>query len=274
MKKIKFSVLMSVYIKEKPEYLKSAINSILNQTLKPSQIVIVCDGLLTKDLYSLLDNYKSTYENLFTIIKYSENKGLGQALNIGLAKCKYNYVARMDTDDIANINRFEKQLAFLEKNSSIDIVGSNIAEFEDNIENILSYRVVPKNHSDIIKYAHKRNPFNHMTVVFKKKSILSVGGYLDMPLSEDYYLWARLLNNGYIGANIQECLVYARTGNELIARRSSLAYARKMKNLRYSLYKIHFLSFYEFIVYTIIQTIVAISPKKLTRFIYVKLLHK
>ena len=274
MGKIKFSVLMSVYKKENPVYFKQAINSVINQTLKPSQIVIVCDGTLTKELYDVINYFQEAYPHLFEIIKYSENKGLGKALNIGLKKCKYDYVARMDTDDISREDRFEKQFAYLLQNDDIAILGSNIAEFDSDINHINSYRIVPSNPAEIEKFAHKRNPFNHMTVILKKEAVINVGSYMDMPLAEDYYLWARMLNKGYKGANINDNLVYARTGDNMIARRSGLQYAKNIYHLRYTLYKIGFINFYEFTLFSIGHCIIAILPLAIKRNIYNSILHK
>lgn len=271
---IKFSVLMSVYKKEKAEYFDEALKSVLNQTRMPNQIVIVCDGTLTTELYSVINTYINNYSDLFTIIKYPDNKGLGKALNIGLAKCKFDYVARMDTDDICKKDRFEKQIDFLSKNAEIAILGTYIAEFETNINNIYSYREVPTESNDIIKYAHKRNPFNHMTVIFKKKVIIEAGGYQDMPLAEDYYLWARVLEMGYKCANLKEPLLYARAGDDMIERRSGLGYAKKINHLRYTLYKMEFITFKEYIFYSTIHALIAICPICLKRGLYNKFLHK
>ncbi len=271
---IKFSVLMSVYKNENPIYFDESIKSILNQTLVPNQIVIVCDGLLTEDLYKIVDKYKSYQPNIFKFVEYEKNQGLGNALNIGLKNCDYDYVARMDTDDIARNDRFEKQFDFLSKHPEISILGSSIAEFDTNINHIISYRKVPTTDYEIKKFAHKRNPFNHMTVVLKKQDVIDTGSYMDMPLAEDYYLWVRMFCNGYKGANINDNLVYARAGDEMVERRSGFAYAKKIHHLRYNLYKVGFLKYHEYVLYSICHCTIAVFPLPLKRIIYRKVLHK
>lgn len=168
----KYSVLMSLYIKEKPEYLDQAIHSMVNQTLKPDEIVIVKDGLITNELQNVLEKYNNKYPDLFHIVGYEDNRGLGNALNYGLTYCKNELVARMDTDDIAVIDRCEKQIDFMKKHPEITVVGGEIEEFMNDIENSIGKRLVPCSDIEIKKYMKKRCPFNHMTVMFKKMKLL------------------------------------------------------------------------------------------------------
>jgi len=165
----KFSVLMSVYFKEKPNYFKECLESILNQTIVPSEIVLVKDGKLTKELECVIGEYVSKYDNLFKIIELEENKGLGIALQIGLLNCKYDIIARMDTDDICLPDRFEKQLKILKERKDVSVVGSWIGEFEDHYKNINTLRKTPLTFDEIYSLAKKKNPLNHMTVMFRKK---------------------------------------------------------------------------------------------------------
>lgn len=274
MKENKFSVLMSVYKKENPIYFDLAIQSILKQTVQPNEVVIVCDGNLTSSLYEIINKYKSRYPDLFVIVDYPDNKGLGKALNIGLNKCKHELIARMDTDDISREDRFEKQVLFMKEHPEISIVGSNIAEFEHDVNSIISYRIVPNDPDSLTKYAHKRNPFNHMTVMFRKSSVESVSGYQDMPLAEDYYLWIRLFVKGYKGSNINDFLVYARAGEKMIQRRSGLDYAKKINKLRFNMYKLGFINVAEFILYSMGHSLIAILPINFKKKLYLSLLHK
>lgn len=123
---------MSVYEKENPKYLDVALNSIINQTILPNEIVIVKDGKLTDDLDSIINKYSKKYSDLFKIISLKENIGLGKALSIGILSCKYDLIARMDSDDICKEDRFEKQINLYRDNRNIDLVGSYISEFETN----------------------------------------------------------------------------------------------------------------------------------------------
>ena len=230
----KFSVLMSVYKKGNPIYLKAAIDSVINQTLMPSDIVVVCDGSLTDELEKVLDFYKSIYPELFNIVGYEKNQGLGFALNYGLQKCKYDLVARMDTDDISVKTRFELQVAFMDTHKNIDVLGGQIVEFYE--EEIIAKREVPLNHTEIIKFIKGRNPFNHMTVMFRKSSVIKAGNYIDLHFLEDYYLWVRMLVYNCKFSNLDEILVYARTGVDMYKRRGGYKYFKSWVTLeRYML---------------------------------------
>ena len=161
-----YSVLMSVYIKEKPEYLKEAITSILNQTVKTNDFVIVCDGPLTEGLNKVIADFVTTYSGLFNVYRLEHNMGLAKALNNGILQCKNEIIVRMDSDDVSMPDRVEKQMkAMKEKNA--DIVGSNIIEFVGDISNTGNMRVVPENNEEIIMFAKNRSPFNHPSVMYK-----------------------------------------------------------------------------------------------------------
>lgn len=222
--KDKFSVLMSVYYKENAKYLIEAIDSILNQTIRPSEIVIVCDGLLTSELNIVIDEYEKKYGNLFKVIRYKHNRGLGYALSIGLKECSNELVARMDTDDISVENRFELQLKYFINHPDCSVLGGQIKEFEGSLDNVLGIRHVPLNTCEINKFIKKRNPLNHMTVMYKKSQILNVGNYQEFYLLEDYFLWCRMYANGYKICNLEDILVYARSGVDMYKRRGGFKY--------------------------------------------------
>lgn len=223
---------MSLYIKEKPEYLKQAIQSMLNQTYQPDEIVIVKDGKITNELQIVLDEYKDRYPKTFNVVGYEKNKGLGLALEYGLKYCKNELIARMDTDDVAVKNRCEVQLDFLQKNPEITIVGGQIEEFMGEIDNIIGKRVVPEKHANIIKYMKKRCPFNHMTVMFRKQDVLDVGSYQDWHYNEDYYLWIRLVMAGKKFANLSDILVKVRVDMDMYQRRGGKKYFVSERNIQ------------------------------------------
>jgi glycosyltransferase involved in cell wall biosynthesis len=208
---------MSIYHKEKPEFFKLAFDSILNQTLLPNEIVLVKDGPLTDELDNILLKYISINQNLIKVVSLEKNVGLSKALNIGLKKCKYDYVARMDTDDIALPNRFEIQIYFLNNNPSIDVVGSWAYLFDDQNDNNGVLKTPELD--DKIKKSIWTCPFVHPTVIFKKESILKVGSYnADAgPRQDDYDLWFRCAYNNLNFANIpQPLLKYRFTDNNII----------------------------------------------------------
>lgn len=219
-----FSVLLSLYYKESPKYLRQSLDSIFQQSTLSPEIVLVEDGPLTEELYQVVSEYSKKYPEL-KIIPLAGNVGLGNALNEGLKHCSYDIVARMDTDDIAKPNRFEKQLKVFEEHPEYDVVGAWIDEFEGDIQNVSSTRVLPETPDDIYEFAKKRNPINHPVVMFRKSAVAAAGGYKHFPLFEDYYLWGRMLLNGARFYNIQESLLYFRFSPEMFKRRGGFKYA-------------------------------------------------
>ena len=228
----KYSVLMSLYIKEKPEYLKLAVDSMARQTLKPDEIVIVLDGEITKEQREVLEACSLEYPDLIKIVGYEQNQGLGFALNFGLSHCRNELVARMDTDDIARAQRCERQLKLFEKNPDLDMIGSSIQEFVETPGNVAGKRCVPVESDQIEKYLKTRCPFNHMTVMFKKSAVLAAGGYKDWFWNEDYYLWLRMFLNGCKFQNIEECLVDVRVGRDMYKRRGGMKYFKSEAKLQ------------------------------------------
>lgn len=267
-----FSVLMPVYIKEKPEYFDRALKSVLEeQLLKPAEVVIVEDGPITIELKNIIDKYKRDYPNIIKSVILNENKGLGNALNIGLKATSFDIVARMDADDISLPERFERQYSFFLANK-YDVVGTNILEFETNEYNIVGQKKVPENHSDILKYAKFRSPINHPTVMFNKKAVLESGSYEKMPGFEDYYLWVKMLKKGYQFYNIQEPLLKFRTGKETIKRRGGLEYFKNEKALFKKFVEIEFLNYFQYLLSLSMRFPVRIAPKNFRMFFYKKFL--
>lgn len=174
---MEFSVLMSIYYKENPDYLRQCLDSLVSQTVMPTEIVIVKDGPLTDGLESVFSEYVAKNEGLYKFVPLETNHGLGFALAEGVKNCSYELIARMDTDDISRIDRFEIQLKEFESDPDLDICGSHIEEFEDDVTNIVAKRTVPLEDAAIKKYQKKRDGFNHMTVMFKKSAVLKAGNY-------------------------------------------------------------------------------------------------
>jgi len=268
----KFSVLMSVYIKEKVEYFEECIQSMLKQTVLPSEIVIVFDGPISDDIRSVVEKYKKQCYGLIKTVENKNNKGLGLALADGVLACTYDLIARMDTDDIAREDRFEKQLKLFIDDPKLDICGSYIIEFDGSINNILSKRIVPTTHDDIAKYQKQRSAFNHMTVMYKKKAVLKAYNYQHCPLMEDDILWIRMLISGAKCANVDDFLVYARTGYAMIERRGGWAYFKKYKSGRKMILNTGYISKWDYYKTVGVQFVVALVPKKIRLFIFTKLL--
>ena len=220
-----FSVCTSVYKNDKPEFVRVALDSMLvNQSVKPNEIVLVQDGPAPYEISRLLIDYIDKYGELFNIIKLKDNHGLGNALKIGVENAKYDIIARMDSDDICSLDRFEKQLAFMEVHPDCDIVGGQITEFIETPDNIVGKRVVPCENMEIYQYMRSRCALNHPTVMFKKKIVLDAGNYQDWFWNEDYYMWIRMMERGCVFANLPDVLVNMRSRLGQYGRRGGKKY--------------------------------------------------
>lgn len=222
---MKFSVLMSLYDKERPEYLDQALKSIIvNQELKPNEIVLVFDGPINNKLNNIVEKYIGIF-NKFKVVKLERNIGLGLALKEGLKECSNNLIFRMDTDDISHENRFKKQVEFFKNNPDIKILGTNAIDFDSNIENQVNKRVFPKENKEIQIFSKRRCPFLHPTVAFYKDVVLEVESYRDLLFFEDYDLFLRILRR-YQGYNLQENLLYFRSNENVFKRRGGFNYLK------------------------------------------------
>ncbi|MBS6340505.1 MAG: sugar transferase [Eubacterium limosum] len=264
----KYSVLMSLYKKENPEYLKIALDSMINQTVKPDEIILVEDGPLTDELYTVLNEYNQYLHR----IKNETNLGLGLALNVGLKECRNELVARMDTDDCSKPDRCEKQMKRFEEKPYLSIVGSHVDEFVSDISNIVSKRTVPVTSEEIYNFAKKRSAFNHPAVMYRKSKVLEQGGYADLKRNQDVDLFGRMLYSGDKAENIDESLLWFRSSDELAKRRRSwqntwsyIATIRKFWKMGYS-------SFFDYAFVGIAQTGMYVMPIKVQNLLYKKYL--
>ena len=265
----KYSVLMSLYKKEKPEYLKLALDSMLNQTIAPDEIVLVEDGPLTEELYAVLEEYPSLHR-----VKNETNLGLGLALNVGLKACRNELVARMDTDDCSKPERCEKQLARFEEKPYLSIVGSHIDEFIGNISNVVSKRIVPTSSEAIYEYAKKRSAFNHPAVMYSKTAVLDNGGYADLKRNQDVDLFGRMQFKGYKAENIDESLLWFRSSDELAKRRKSWQNTWSYIATIRKFWKMGYASFADYAVVGIAQTGMYLMPIRVQNYIYKNFLRK
>lgn len=268
-----FSVLISVYHKEQPDYLRQSLDSIFSQTVLPDEVILVEDGPLMEALDSVIKDYCCNYPILKTV-SLIKNQGLGNALDEGLKHCSYDIVARMDSDDICVNTRFEKQLKILECNSEIDVVGSWVDEFEETVSHIISTRRLLETHEEIVCYAKHRSPLNHPTVMFRKQAVIAAGGYKHFPLFEDYHLWVRMLRNGAKFYNCQESLLYFRVSPEMFKRRGGIRYALNEIKLQKEFKKMGFISTSEFYQNVIVRFISRIIPNVCRIYLYKNVLRK
>lgn len=270
----KYSVLMSLYIKEKPEYLNLAIKSMVEQTLKPDEIVIVKDGKITAELQKVLDKYNNENPGLFNIVGYEKNRGLGLALNYGLECCKNELVARMDTDDISMLNRCMKQVKVFEEHPEYAIVGSAVDEFYGTPENITARRVVPCTPDEIYEFAKRRSAFNHPSVMYRKSKVLEFNGYSDLRRNQDVDLFGRMLFGGCKAENFEESLLWFRSDENLAKRRKSWGNTKSYIDTIKRFWKMGYARFTDYALIAVAQTGMFIMPVKLQHWVYKTFLRK
>ena len=261
------SVLMSVYYKEKPEYLQQALESIWDkQTLKPDEIILVEDGKLTPELYQTIEKWEKKLNGKLKRIPLRENQGLAKALNTGIKHCSGEYIARMDSDDICDPARFEKQIYFFKNNPDIDILGSAICEFNENSKE-LNTRYYPPNTSQAIKYIVKATPLAHPSVMFRRKVFEQDNRYPEnYGSNEDIAFWFELLSKGYNMANLEDILLYYRISDDFYNRRSKAKAINEFK-----IYWTGIINLYGFtwkLIYPILRLGFRFSPKFIVQKIY------
>lgn len=270
----KYSVLMSLYIKEKPEYLKMAIQSMIDQTVQPDEIIIVKDGKITEEQQGVLDEYASNSPAVVNVVGYDENRGLGLALNYGLEHAKNELIARMDTDDIAKPDRCEKQLRMFEEHPELAIVGSYVDEFHSTPDEVVSVRAVPTTHTEIYEFAKRRSAFNHPAVMYRKSAVLGVGGYGDLRRNQDVDLFGRMLFSGCKAENIGESLLWFRSNDALAKRRKSWENTKSYIDTIKRFWKMGYASFTDYMIVAVAQTVMFLLPVKVQHWVYKTFLRK
>ncbi|MGR5070377.1 glycosyltransferase [Vibrio alfacsensis] len=264
--KIDYSVLMSIYFKETKRNLEQCLASIYLQSLHPNEIVLVLDGKLTDELYSTIRRWQKRLPII--TVELESNVGLGKALNIGLEHCSNELVARMDTDDLCMPFRFEKQIEQFIKDPSLDICGTFIKEFDECQNQSFSKRETPLTNDDIKRNCVSMNPFNHMTVMYKKTVVQNSGGYQHMPWMEDWYLWLRMISKNSKSINLPEYLVKARTGLAMIERRSGIDYIKSEWALTKIKVSLQLVSWPRALLIFIVRAFPRFMPKKLLFLLY------
>ena len=257
-----YSVLMSVYKNDKPEYLRLAVESMLSQTKVPEQYVIVIDGPIPEGVKEVIDFYKAKYSKLFTVVSLTKNGGLGNALNHGIKACRNELIARMDADDISKPDRCEKQLALFNENPRLDIVGTQIDEFIDTTDNVVSRRQVPLTNEDILTFSRRRSPFNHPTVMYKKSTLDRVGGYMTYGRKEDLDLFVRMMNSGCYAANLPEALLWYRTGRDNLKRRKTWTNCKENIEVMWKFYRKGYCKTTDIIYVVVGQTAMFLLPER------------
>ena len=261
----RFTVLMSVYAKEDPEFFRAALVSIANGSCVPDEVVIVCDGPLTDFLFLVIDDFKKILN--IVEVKLERNVGLGSALNLGLKFCSNKIVARCDSDDINRSNRFETQLNFFSRDPDLKILSGWVEEFDLVPGDLGCVRYTPPCNA-IGDYAKRRNPFNHPCIMFNKDAVIASGGYRCEHLYEDYALWARMIVSGFKADNVQDVLVDMRVGSGMYARRGGLKYLVSEFKAQLYFYRIGLFGFWWLICNLLVRLPVRIFPNFARTFVY------
>lgn len=270
----KFSVLMSVYIKERPEYLEQSLASnLVNQSLIPDEFVLICDGELTPELEEVIEKYQALFPEIFKVYR-KENGGLGRALNFGLPKCTYNLVARADSDDICKEHRYATQVRFMSEHPEYGMTSSWVDEFVNTPGDYQMKRVVPETPEEVLRYAKSRCPVNHPSVMFRKAEVLAAGGYQTKYFPEDFFLWIKMLQNGCKVYNIQESLVWFRFSLDTFKRRGGWSYAVDEAMTQINVYKMGFIGIPTLIKNIAIRFTTRLLPNSIRSWIYTRLLRK
>ena len=248
--------------------------SIENQTVLPKEIVLVEDGVLTSELEKVISEHKKRNIVSYIIVTTAQNNGLAAALRLGTKYVSTEWIARMDSDDYSVEDRFEKQLDVIKNDPDLVVVGGQIKEFATNINNIVGNRIVPTTEAEIKKFIKWRNPFNHPTVMIRKKILERVGGYIPFGNLEDYYLWVRIVSSNYKVINIPDFLVYMRVDGGMYDRRGKLSNIKYFYDLRSFLENKGLISLSEKVMGNVAMTINIVIPSQLRKMIYQNFLHK
>lgn len=268
-----FSVLMSVYSKEKPAYIREAMESVFNQTVRPAEVVLVEDGVLVDGLYKEIASLCASHPEI-KVVKSETNQGLGKSLALGLTHCTYDIVARMDTDDVCKPDRFQRQLEVMDKHPEIDVCGAWIDEFVDKKENVISQRRLPETHDELFRFGKKRNPMNHPVTMFRRQAVESAGGYQHFPLFEDYYLWARMMIQGCRFYCIPDALLWFRTNPEMYRRRGGVKYAMDEVRFEWTIFLLGYINIFEFVINSATRIVTRIIPNSVRHLIYKRIRKK
>ena len=270
----RFSVLITVYKLEKPEFLDASLESVEKQTVLPSEIVLVEDGTLTKDLYNIIKKHSNLFSGVFKVIKLNENCGRGIASAIGLKYVSNNWVARVDSDDINCTNRFELQLDAILCDPEVSMISGQINEFEISPSNIVGKRKVPLAYSEIKKFVRYRSPINNPSVMFKKNDVNRVGGYPHLNVMEDYDLCIKFIVNNLKIINLGNVLVNMRVSTDMYSRRSGLKYVFQYTKLKNKWRKMGIGNWGTMVISDIAMLLNNLIPSSLRETIYKNILHK
>jgi glycosyltransferase involved in cell wall biosynthesis len=263
---------MSTYHGDTPSDICAALESVLDQTLIPNEIVLVLDGKIDIENHNTVEKFRNKYPDLLKVYPLNENIGLGPALNYGLRQCQYEWVARMDSDDIAVRNRFETQVQYILQNPTVDVLGGHAEEFYQTPGDLKRINKSPVQ-DEIYAYSRWRNPVIHPTVFYRKSAVIAVNSYSNIPYFEDYYLWLQMIKAGYKIVNVNKILINFRNSST-ISRRHGLAYARYELNFLQNAHSKKLLNTFYFLSNIVVRIPVRLLPRKVLNLLYGQVLRK
>lgn len=269
-----YSVLLLVYSGEDPENFREAIQSMLDQTVRTDDFVVVCDGPLTAALDGVLEGFVSRYPGLFRVVRLPKNVGGGLAGNAGVAACRNELIAKMDSDDISVPDRCEKQLARFAANPELTVLGGIIEEFDNQTGKVISVRVTPTDNAGIRRYARRRNPINNVTAMYRKSAVLAAGGYRDLRRGEDYDLYLRMLINGCYAENLPDTLVKVRTDAGDFRRRTSWYALKSCAGIWWFAWRQGFSTAWDLLLCLMGQSFMFLCPGRIQHMIYRRFLRR
>lgn len=267
----KFSVIIPIHKLADPYFLIDAVNSVVNQTIVPDEIIVVIDGPIGRELDNIIENL--TKKNKLVIVRLDYCMGPGAARHSGILKSQNNIIALMDSDDISRNYRFEKELDIL-TNENVDAVGGWIEEFTSMPGDLNKFRITPESHQKIVSYSKWRMPVNNVTMVFKKEAYLSVGGYKSLRQFEDFDLVSRMLISGMKFHNIQKVLVDVRVGNEMHKRRRGISFLTDELGVFKRMYLLGYISIWHYALNIVIRVLIRLLPTQIMKYLYMKIFRK
>ncbi|QAV69994.1 glycosyltransferase [Salinibacterium sp. UTAS2018] len=234
-----FSLLLPIYSGDQSAFLERAFRSCLDdQTLQPAEVVVVQDGPISAELSATMMQLIASSPVPTKLLVLEKNRGLARALDAGLAECSFDVVARMDADDVSLPTRFEKQRAAIA--GGFDLVGTAMFEFADDDGSVIGKRIPPQGQEEIARYSRFHDPFNHPTVMYRRSAVAAAGGYIDVGLMEDYWLFARMIDAGARVENLQEALLMYRVSAGAYTRRGGLGQLKAELRLQREFRKLGF----------------------------------
>lgn len=269
-----YTVSMSVYAGEKPEFLRQSLDSMLAQTHPCRELILVCDGKLNSGLDGVIAEYEGSHSDLMRVIRMEKNCGVGACANAAIEAASTEYILKMDSDDIAMPDRCEKQLRLMAEDPQLDMCGAYIEEFDSDSGEPIAVKRTPVENEEIRQYAKRRNPFNNQTLVYKRAAAVKIGGYTTVSRCEDYDFVVRMLRSGAVGANIPEVLVRYRVTPENLTRRRNKKNTGSFISVRWRIFRSGYSSFLDFLIPCAAQIALFILPESLTGKLYKKFLRK